>query len=294
LTRDNATQQAAERPPPPSVRRARVLRTEYVTPHMIRVFFGGEDLAGLAVGEFADAYVKLIFPVAGASYREPFDIQEIQRTQPPDQWPVMRSYTVRWWDSEAGELAIDFVYHGDAGIAGPWAAHARPGDEIQFRGPGGAYTPSEGADWHLLVGDESALPAIAAALERIPNGVPARAFIELEDARDEQVLKSPGDLEVVWAVRSNSEPAGIVMGAIARAEFPPGRVQAFVHGEAGMVKDLRRYLRFELQVPREALSISGYWRRGSSDERWRAEKADWNREAELEEEQRAAPDPRSV
>jgi NADPH-dependent ferric siderophore reductase len=294
LTRDEATQQAADGPRPPSVRRARVLRTEYVTPHMIRVFFGGDDLAGLPVGEFADAYVKLIFPAAGASYREPFDLQDIQRTQPPERWPVMRSYTVRWWDAEAGELAIDFVYHGDEGIAGPWAAHAKPGDEIQFRGPGGAYTPREDADWHLLVGDESALPAIAAALERIPDGVPALAFIELEDARDEQVLKSPGDLKVVWVVRSDSEPDGVVMRAIARAQFPAGRVQAFVHGEAGMVKDLRRYLRFELQVPREALSISGYWRRGRTDERWRAEKADWNREAEREEEQSGASNARSV
>jgi NADPH-dependent ferric siderophore reductase len=296
LTRDIAAQQAAGAPRVRTVRRARVLRTEYVTPHMIRVIFGGEDLAGLGVGEFADAYVKLIFPGPGASYREPFDIQDIERTQPPEQWPVMRSFTVRWWDSAAGELAIDFVHHGDEGIAGPWAAHAGPGDEIQFRGPGGAYTPSGDADWHLLVGDESALPAIAAALERIPAGVPARAFIELEEAGDEQVLKSPGDLEVAWLVRSGSRPwpASTMMDAIARARLPTGRVQAFVHGEAGMVKDLRRYLRFEMQVPKEALSISGYWRRGSTDERWRAEKADWNREAEREEEQRAAINPRPV
>jgi NADPH-dependent ferric siderophore reductase len=256
---------------------------------MIRVRLGGEDLAGLGVGEFADAYVKLIFPPSGASYREPFDVDDIQRTLTPDEWPVMRSYTVRWWDSEAGELAIDFVYHGDEGVAGPWAARARPGDEIQFRGPGGAYSPSRDADWHLLVGDESALPAIAAALECIPSGVPARAFIELENSSDERVLTSPGDLEVVWLIHSLSdqEPDRTVLDAIARAELPTGRVQGFVHGEAGMVKGLRRYLRFEMQIPSDALSISGYWRRGRSDERWRAEKADWTREAEREEEQYA-------
>ena len=296
MTRDDALDHAAEARQVPNVRRARVLRTEYVTAHMIRVLFGGEDLAGLGVGEFADAYVKLIFPAPGASYREPFEVDDIQRTLSPDQWPVMRSYTVRWWDSKAGELAIDFVYHGDEGIAGPWAAHARPGDEIQFRGPGGAYTPRKDADWHLLVGDESALPAIAAALERVPDGVPARAFLELEDADDEQVLKSPGDLEVVWVARpgSGSRPGETVMDAIARARLPTGQVQAFVHGEAGMVKDLRRYLRFEMQVPKEALSISGYWRRGRTDERWRAEKADWNREAEREEKERAGVGPRAV
>jgi NADPH-dependent ferric siderophore reductase len=289
LPRDNTHRLVSKARQVPRVRRARVLSTEYVTPHMIRVCFGGENLAGLGVGEFADAYVKLIFPPAGASYREPFDVDDIQRNLTPDEWPVMRSYTVRWWDSETGELAIDFVYHGDEGVAGPWAARARPGDEIQFRGPGGAYSPSRDADWHLLVGDESALPAIAAALERIPHGVPARAFIELDDAGDQQVLTCPGDLEVVWVVPSLSDqqPTGIVLDAIARAELPNGRVQAFVHGEAGMVKQLRRYLRFEMQIPSEALSISGYWRRGRSDERWRAEKADWNREAEREEEQYA-------
>jgi NADPH-dependent ferric siderophore reductase len=289
LARGNRHRQVNEARHARQLRTARVLRTEFVTPHMIRVWFGGEDLACLGVGEFADAYVKLVFPPPGASYRTPFDVDEIQRNLTPDQWPVMRSFTVRWWDSNASELSIDFVYHGDEGAAGPWAAQARPGDEIQFRGPGGAYSPGPDADWHLLVGDESALPAIAAALERIPRGVPARVFIELDDPSDKQVLTSPGDLEVVWVSHSFSdpEPGGILLDAIARAELPAGRLQAFVHGEAGMVKQLRRYLRFEMQIPSDALSISGYWRRGRTDERWRAEKADWNREVESEEKQYA-------
>jgi NADPH-dependent ferric siderophore reductase len=287
LARDSTLRQDGEARPLPRTRRAHVLRTEYVTPHMIRVIFGGPELAGLAVGEFADAYVKLIFPPAGASYREPFDFDEVRRELPSEQWPVMRSFTVRWWDATAGELAIDFVYHGDEGIAGPWAARARPGDEIQFKGPGGAYTPGKDADWHLLVGDESALPAIAAALERIPDGVPARAFISLENSGDEQVLKCPGELQTQWVARSESgsESADGILEAITQAELPTGQAQAFVHGEAGMVKQLRRYLRFTMQVPNDWLSISGYWRAGRTDERWRAEKAEWNREAEREEEQ---------
>jgi NADPH-dependent ferric siderophore reductase len=285
LARDSTLRQDGDTRPVARTRRAHVLRSEYVTPHMIRVIFGGPELAGLAVGAFADAYVKLIFPPVGASYSEPFDFDDVRRTLPSEQWPVMRSFTVRWWDAAAGELAIDFVYHGDEGIAGPWAAKARPSDEIQFRGPGGAYTPSKNADWHLLVGDESALPAIAAALERIPDGVSARAFISLETSSDEQVLKSPGKLQTQWVTRSESGDG--ILEAITQAELPPGQVQAFVHGEAGMVKQLRRYLRFTMQVSNESLSISGYWRAGRTDERWRAEKADWNREAEREEEQYA-------
>ena len=287
LAGDNAQRQASGTRQIPSPRRAHVLRSEYVTPHMIRVIFGGPELAGLPFGEFADAYVKLLFPAPGAPYCEPFDLEEVRHSLPSDQWPVMRSFTVRWWDPAAQELAIDFVHHGDEGIAGPWAAQARPGDQIQFRGPGGAYTPRKDADWHLLVGDESALPAIAAALERIPDGVPARAFIALENPSDQQTLKCPGELQTWWVTRSRSEsrPGGAILGAITSADLPTGQAQAFVHGEADMVRQLRRYLRFTMQLPTESLSISGYWRAGRTDERWRAEKADWKREAERDEEQ---------
>src|SRR3712207_9045324 len=102
----------------------RVERVKQLTPQLVRVVLGGEGLAGFAAGEFTDHYVKLQFPPPGAPYSVPFD-QDAVRALPREQQPVMRTYTVRDWDAAARRLTIDFVVHGDAGIAGPWARDAR-------------------------------------------------------------------------------------------------------------------------------------------------------------------------
>lgn len=265
------------------VNHARVLRTERLTPHMIRVVLGGEELAGFSAGEYTDHYVKLLFPQPGIDYPVPMDMETVRRDLPREQWPRLRSYTVRAWDPAAVELTIDFVYHGDEGLAGPWAAQARPGDEVLFLGPGGAYAPSADADWHLLVGDESALPAIAAALERIPAGAPARVFIEVTGPEEEQKLATDTHAEIVWVHRGERTVGDALVTAVRALDFPPGVVHAFVHGEATFVKELRRLLRIERGLRRDQLSISGYWRRGLDDEGWRSSKADWNRQVEEEE-----------
>src|SRR5687768_3766971 len=103
----------------PRVTTASVTSVERVTPHLIRVVLGGPGLAGLVVGEFTDHYVKLLFPPDGVTYPEPFDLGWIRAELPREQWPVLRTYTVRWWDGARGELTIDVVYHGDEGVAGP-------------------------------------------------------------------------------------------------------------------------------------------------------------------------------
>jgi NADPH-dependent ferric siderophore reductase len=271
----------------PKVNHGRVRRVERITPHMIRVVIGGAELAGFGVGEYTDHYVKLLFPAPGVVYPRPFDLEAVRRDLPREHWPRLRTYTVRSWDPDALELAIDFVYHGDVGIAGPWAARVRPGDEVMFLGPGGAYAPRAEADWHLLAGDESALPAIAAALERLPAGAPARVFVEVTGPQEEQPLKTAADAEIVWLHRYDRRVGDLLVPAVRELEFPPGEVHAFVHGEAGFVRDLRRYLRIERGLSLDRLSISGYWRLGRDDEGWRATKADWNREV-AEEEARAA------
>ena len=267
----------------PKLRTARVLRSERITPHMIRLVITGEELAGFGAGEFTDHYVKLVFRQPGVDYPQPFDMDVIRRELPREQWPRTRSYTVRSFDPEALELTIDFVHHGDKGLAGPWAARVRPGDEVLFLGPGGAYAPRVQADWHLLVGDESALPAIAASLERLPAGAPARVFVEVAGPQEEQSLDTPGDADIRWLHRNGAPVGDALVRAVRELEFPPGEVHAFVHGEAGFVKELRRHLRIDRGVPLDRLSISGYWRRGRDDEGWRAGKAEWNRAIEEEE-----------
>lgn len=248
-----------------------------MTPRMIRVVLGGDGLRGFAAGEFSDNYVKLQLPPAGASYRAPFDVEDIRARLPRDEWPRTRTLTVRAWDAERNRLTIDFVDHGDIGVAGPWAATAQPGDAIQLLGPGGGYAPDPGADWHLLVGDASALPAIAASLARVPAGAPAYAVIEVFDGDEEVELETAGDLHLTWLHRGDSPGDDLLLEAVTALAFPPGRVHAFVHGEASVVRALRRHLVVERGVPVEALSASGYWKQSRTDEGWREDKAEWNR-----------------
>ncbi|MEW9519025.1 siderophore-interacting protein [Streptomyces tubercidicus] len=281
---------AAERPSrkKPAVHRGRVQRTEQLTPHMVRVVLGGEGLAEFTAGEYSDHYVKLVFPRPGISYPEPFDIAQIRAELPRDQWPSTRTYTIRAWDPATRELTVDFVVHGDKGLAGPWAAAAQPGEEIFLLGPGGAYAPEAGADWHLLAGDESALPAIAASLARMPAGIPVHAFIEVAGPEERQELDAPAGAEISWLYRGANPVGRELVAAIRALEFPSGRVQAFVHGEAGFVKELRRLLRVEHAIPREDLSISGYWRTGHDEDGWQAAKSEWNQQVEAEQETTAA------
>ena len=257
------------------------MRTELLTPHMIRVVLGGATLTGFDASTFTDHYVKLLFPQPGVDYPVPLDMEAVRRDLPREQWPRIRTYTVRAWAPAARELTVDFVYHGDEGLAGPWAANARPGDPVAFLGPGGAYAPDAAADWHLLVGDESALPAIAASVQRLPEGATAWAFIEVAGAEEEQKLGGPA--EVVWVRRGDRPIGAALVEAVREFEFPAGVVQAFVHGEASVVKELRHLLRIERGVAREQLSISGYWRRGADEDGWQSSKRDWNQQVEADE-----------
>jgi len=251
---------------------------------MIRVVLGGEGLAGFGAGTFTDHYVKLIFPPDGVVYPVPLDLAAVRRDLPREQWPRTRTYTVRAWDPATLELTLDFVYHGEVGLAGPWAVQARPGDQIMLRGPGGAYAPSPDADWHLLAGDESALPAIAAALERLPADAPARVFVEVAGPDEEQRLSTEGAAEIVWLHRGERVVGEALVEAVRALEFLPGAGHAFVHGEAHFVKELRHLLRVERGLPKEALSISGYWRRGVDEDGWQSSKSEWNRRIEEVEE----------
>ncbi|MGD3107330.1 siderophore-interacting protein [Streptomyces sp. YGL11-2] len=281
---------AAERPArrTPILHRALVRRTERLSPHMLRVVLGGEGLAAFAAGEYTDHYIKLVFPLPHIRYPEPFDMGRIRAELPRNQWPRTRTYTVRSWDPAARELAVDFVVHGDTGLAGPWAVAARPGDEIGFLGPGGAYAPDAAADWHLLAGDESALPAIAAALAGMPADAAVHAFIEVAGPEEQQELTAPAGAAITWLHRGAGPVGRELVAAVRALEFPAGRVQAFVHGEAGFVRELRRLLRVEHGVPREDLSISGYWRTGQDEDGWQAGKREWNQQVEAEQETPAA------
>ena len=253
-----------------------VVRTERLTPSMVRVVLAGGGLAGFAMVEATDAYVNLAFRPAGASYDEVFDTKAVRETARREEAPARRRFTVRRWDAGAGELTIDFVVHGDEGVAGRWAQSAAPGDVLVFDGPAGGYSPSLDAGWHLMVGDESALPAIAASLEALPTG--ARTVVRLVcDGPDHEVdLPSPGELDLVWLHRSGGPgDTDLLVRAVANLDWRPGRVHAFVHGEAEEIRSVRRHLLTERGLQRADMSCSPYWRRGHTDESWRRVKKDF-------------------
>ena len=262
--------------PPRPVTRLRVLRVDDLTPHMRRIHAGGPGFAGFRTNAFTDKYVKLLFAPPGVTIPDPCDLAALRRELPPDQVPVTRTYTVRSVDPKAGELAIDFVLHGDEGIAGPCAKRAQPGDELIFTGPGGAYAPSAAADWHLMAGDEAALPAIGAAIEAAPDGSRVRAVIEVDSPAERQSFSSKADVDITWLYRDGA-PAGDVtrlVEAVKSAPWLDGSPQVFVHGESGVMAGLRRWLLNDREVRPDMLSISGYWRTGLVEEdfrKWKAE-----------------------
>jgi NADPH-dependent ferric siderophore reductase len=243
---------------------------------MVRVVAGGPGFADFTGNEFTDKYVKLLFLHPDAQYPNPMDIAEVRASMPREHWPVTRTYTVRHVDAAASEICIDFVIHGDDGLAAPWAARARPGDQLSFFGPSGAYAPSPQADWHLLAGDEAALPAIAAALEVMPDGAPAAVVIEVADHDEEQPLFTKADARITWLHRDGRPPGDVsrLIEAVKAVPWLPGRPHVFVHGESGLVKGLRQYFLDQRGVERDYLSLSGYWRAGLIEDDFQAWKKD--------------------
>jgi NADPH-dependent ferric siderophore reductase len=252
-----------------------VIEVQRLTPRMVRVVLGGDGLVDFTPTAWTDQYVNALFVPQGAAYAPPFDVDEARRG-PAEQRPAGRRYTVRRWDPDTRHLAIDFVVHGDVGVAGRWANSARPGDRLQIVGPTGSYAPDPAAGGHLMVGDESALPAIAASLERVPAGTPAVVVAIVDDADYELDLDCPGDLDLTWVHRSDAhdEPDRLLR-AVEAVDLPADGAQVFVHGEAAEVRAVRRHLLGDRGLARQGTSISPYWRRHLSDERWRQVKAEW-------------------
>ena len=249
---------------------------------MVRVVLGSSAFDTFVPSNFTDSYVKLVFVADGVDVPglpQPLTLDSFAGL-PPDKRPSVRTMTVRHVDVAAREVTVDIVVHGEHGVAGAWVASAQPGQPIYLMGPGGTYTPDPAADWHLLAGDETALPAIAAALDALPANAIGKAFIEVAGPEDEIPLAAPESVEVNWVYRGGradlvpEERAGDfapLIEAVTNAEWLPGQVHVFIHGEAqAVMHNLRPYIRKERDVEAKwASSISGYWRRGRTEETFR-------------------------
>jgi NADPH-dependent ferric siderophore reductase len=256
--------------------RVEVVRTELVSPKMLRVTFGGRSLSG-CVWAGHDHRIKLFLPLPGQLdpiVPEGPDWFAAYRAMPEEIKPPMRTFTIR--ELRGAEMDVDFVLHGDIGPAGRWANRARPGDRVAILGPnalcptiyGYEYRPDADTDWTLLAGDETALPAITAILASLPSERRALVFLEVDSAEEIRRLPCAGDVRVTWLSRDGAPAAGggLLREAISRMEFPPGRPYAWLAGESSTVTGLRRHLVRECGVDKKDVYFSGYWMLGSAIE----------------------------
>lgn len=259
---------------PPTLREVEVVRTVDITSGMRRVTLAGEQLrafttaAGFACpavesGGFDDDLL-LYFPYPGQS--DPvLPVQgEAKLIAPKDPRPLSRAYTVRRWDPEAGALDVDFVEHG-VGVGTTWAHRARPGDRIHLSGPRTSKAFPVGADWWLVAGDDTALPAIGRLLDELPSDARAQVFIEIaEDAHRQDLRELPG-VDVTWLVRpgATAGTASPLIEAVRGAQWWPGQVFVWLAGEHTAVRDMRRHLVEDRGVSKEDIDFAGYWRRSA-------------------------------
>ncbi len=239
-----------------------VLRTERISPHVVRVCFGGESLHDFVSASFDD-HVKLMLP-ADPNQTPVLPVFGPEGATLPEgaTRPVMRDYTPRHVDLQAGELDIEFVLHGD-GPAATWAAQARPGQRVGIGGPRGSFVVPPDYDWHLLIGDETALPAIARRLEELPAQTRVLALIETGDAADERVLPSAAQVTVQWMRPGGTGDDSALARAAASLALPGGDGYAWAAGEGQDIAAVRRVLVGPLGLDKGQVRASAYWKRGA-------------------------------
>jgi NADPH-dependent ferric siderophore reductase len=242
-----------------------VVAVDRLSPRMARIAFEGPVLDAMPHDEPGEI-VTFIWPVPGAEVVLPTDGW---RFPPEADEQHARNYTVRTFRRDGTpRLTVDFVLHGDHGRATAWAGRAQVGDRLGVAGPRLHWVSDPEADWTLLVGDETALPAIGATLEALPAGHRALAFVEVDGPDERQELDLACDAEVTWIHRAGA-PAGTgsrLLDAVRAAELPAGRPKVWAAGESMVVRDVREHLRDERGIPREHLQAIGYWRHRETPE----------------------------
>jgi NADPH-dependent ferric siderophore reductase len=233
---------------------ATVKRVQHLTPRMVRVTFASPELADF-VWNGPAAHIKLIFaaPEAAAPGAE-------------TPRPTMRTYTPRRYDPATRELDVDFILHGE-GPASLWAEQAAVGQTLQIAGPGRPYVIDPAAEWFLLAGDDTAIPAISTILENLPTTAAARVFIEVIDRQDEVEIPAHPNTTVTWLHRgADVAKAGAPLEASVRAyQMPPGSGRVYVACESGAMRRIRKHLLTDRTINREHVITRGYWKLGSVD-----------------------------
>jgi len=244
---------------------AEVVSNTRITPNMARIVVETPDLEGFSSPGYDD-HVKLFFAPANAELAMPQPGPNGLEFPEGAPRPEGRDYTPRHFDPETNRLTLDFVIHGD-GIATSWAASARPGDKVGVGGPRASFLVRGEPDWHLLVGDETALPAIGRRIEELGTGSRIIAVIEIANAAERQSFETGADLHIDWIERD-----GIAAGmddrlllAIRNLSLPEGSGYAFIAGEAATSKAIRKHLVEERGMSGDHVKAAGYWQLGEAD-----------------------------
>ncbi|MGY2315087.1 siderophore-interacting protein [Pseudomonas sp. SDO5522_S412] len=228
-----------------------VLRVVDITPRMRRITLGGPELAGfISLG--SDDHIKLLFP-QNAAEQAALDSPDFNLRGDGPQ-PAMRDYTPRRYDLDIGELDIDFVLHGD-GPASTWAEQAKVGQHLHIGGPRGSMIVPDIFDSYLLIGDETAIPAIARRLDELPAGRKVLAVIEIANAAEQQPLASAAEVEVIWVVRGQDD----LLETVQNLTLPGGSLYSFVATESKLSRQVRRVLLDTHNVNEAFLKAVGYW-----------------------------------
>ncbi|RST55101.1 siderophore-interacting protein [Variovorax sp. MHTC-1] len=244
-------------------RKLEVRAVQRVAPHLIRITLGGEELAGFTSPGFDD-HAKIFFPDAGTGALIVPTVGPDGPLWPEGPKPTMRDYTPRRHDAAADTLELDFALH-EAGPATQWAEQAKVGDLLGVGGPRGSFIVPTDFDWHLLIGDDTALPAIWRRLAELPAGARALVLAEVDSEADEIPFETRASLDLQWVHRRGAEPGvgSSLLDALRKLTLPAGDFHAWVACESAAAKALRAHLVGERGAHPKWIRASGYWRRGA-------------------------------
>ncbi|MFD5556778.1 siderophore-interacting protein [Streptomyces sp. NPDC127068] len=246
------------------LRVTRVRNVERITPHMARITFADDELAALH-SNGTDQHVALYFYEPGVDLPRPFTT-EAARALLPVARPRLRRYTIRHHRPELGEVDMDFVLHGADQLASGWAERAVPGDEAIWFGPSPGWAPGPDTEWVVLLGDETALPAIGAILEQLPPGLPVSALIEVTDRAEEQQLTTRADARITWLHRGRRSAGHLLHERATTLSLPSGRGRIWGAAERDVVRGIRRHYVDGLGVARADTHLTPYWTRGETQD----------------------------
>lgn len=234
----------------PTFRLVQIESMEDLSPHMRRIIFSGEQLQDFPLG-VESAHVKVIIPKPGE--------KQLKLGLAVGLKKQMRSYTVRSFDDKQHYLTVDFAVNDHQGLVADWALQASVGDIVGIGGPGPIKYTDLDADWHLFAGDLTALPAIAATIEKLSNNAVGYAFIQVPTEEDTQHIAAPDKLVITWIVNSDLS-RNALLNAIAGIEWLSGSPQIYMAGEAGQIKALHQHVKQHQQYHQSKVYASGYWK----------------------------------